>query len=232
MTHEKTERVYDLWSRVYDLTFGTVTRKRQHHALGHLAVQSGDWVLDLGVGTGLTMALFPADVHVVGLDRSSGMLLKAASRCRTLQLGHCHLIQADAMRPPFADASFDRILISHTISVVSNPQSVMRWATRLVKPGGRVVVLNHFQSAHRLLAAVERALNPMCMLAGWRSDLTLEAMLAGTDLQLEYCFQLRTADMWKVVVLRRPPGRRRTARRPVAQDAASRLPAATPAIVG
>ena len=114
------------------------------------------------------------------------------------------LIQGDAMCPPFADASFDHIIISHTISVVSDPLCVMQWAARLVRPGGRVVLLNHFLSARPWLAVIGKVINPLCMWMGWRSDVALEILLRGHDLQVEYCFQPRIADLWTIVVMHRP----------------------------
>lgn len=203
MTERRTGKVYDLWSRMYDRTFVVMARKHQRIAMAQLPLRPGDNVLDLGVGTGVTMPMYPRSVHVVGMDLSSGMLAHATAKRRQLELDHCHLVQGDAMHPPFAPKSFDHVIISHTISVVSNPASVMRWATRLVKPGGRIVVLNHFQSSQPILAAVGKVLNPLCMRMGWRTDVPLEILLGSLDLDLEYCFRLHLVDLWKIVVLRR-----------------------------
>ena len=209
MTERRICRVYDLWSKLYDRTFVVVAHKRQHSAIAQLHLSPGDRVLDLGVGTGSTLSRYPEDVCVVGVDLSRGMLSQAAEKRTNGRLDHCELIQGDAMYPPFADASFDHIIISHTISVVSDPLRVMQWAARLVRPGGRVVVLNHFQSTRPVLAVLGKALNPLCMWMGWRSDLALEALLQNHDLQLEYCFQQRIADLWTIVVLSRPPAHAR-----------------------
>ncbi len=210
MTERRTGRVYDIWSKLYDCTFGFVTRNRQDRALSHLHLRAGQRVLDLGVGTGSMLSWYPRDVRVVGMDLSRGMLFLAAERRTQGRLDHCELIQGDAMCPPFAAASFDHIVISHTISVVSDPVRVMQWAARLVRPGGRVVLLNHFLSASPFLAVLGKALNPLCMWMGWRSDVALETLLRSHELKMEYSFQPRMADLWTVVVLHRPeqtPGR-------------------------
>jgi phosphatidylethanolamine/phosphatidyl-N-methylethanolamine N-methyltransferase len=202
MTERRTGRLYDRWSKVYDRTFVPMTLKRQRIAIAQLPLRPADRILDLGVGTGVTLSLYPRFVRVVGMDLSGGMLGHAARKCR--QFTHCSLVQGDALCPPFADRSFDHAMISHTISVVSDPARVMRWAARLVKPGGRIVVLNHFCSSRPLVAALEKVVNPLCMRLGWRADLSMESVVSGPELELEYCFRLGLADPWKIVVLRQP----------------------------
>lgn len=207
MTDSITSKTYDLWAKIYDRSFGALVRKRQVRALEQLVLEPGDRVLDLGVGTGLLLPKYPRNVTVVGLDISGGMLAKAAEKKRNEQLEHCHLVQGDAMLPPFAERSFDHIVITHVISVVSDPHKLLDWSARLLKPGGRIVVLNHFQSPSPFIAWFERFLNPMFVKIGWRSDLALEEVLRGSGVEMEYSFKLHSYDLWKIVVLtHRTPG--------------------------
>ncbi len=224
MTESGNSRVYDLWARVYDRTFGRLVHRRQIIALKQLRLSPGDRVLDIGVGTGLSLLEYPADVRVVGLDLSEGMLLKAADKTRREGLDHCTLVRADAMLPPFADASFDHIIISHTISVVSDPARLLAWATRLVKPEGRIVVLNHFRSGNPFIAWWEDRVNPICTRIGWRSDLCLEECLDGVAVDVSYRFKLNTIDFWQIVVLRHADAPRHAAP-PAAQPMDEPLPA-------
>ncbi len=201
MNEPATSRLYDLWAKVYDNTFGALVHKRQIKALEQLRPESGERVLDIGVGTGMTLKHYRDDITVVGMDLSGGMLGKAIHKARELGLDHCHLVQGDAMQPPFPDHSFDHIMISHTVSVVSEPAQLMAWAKRLVKPGGRIVVLNHFLSTNGFIAWWEQVLNPMFVKIGWRSDLSLEEALGDLDLHVLYRFKLATVDLWQIVVL-------------------------------
>jgi len=203
MDERTTNRTYDVWAKVYDHTFGALLHRGQSRAVEQLRtrLKPGDRVLDIGVGTGIMLQYFPRDVTVVGLDLSAGMLDKARRRCQELQLSHCHLVRADAMAPPFEEQSFDHVIISHTISVVSDPARLLKLAGRLVKPGGRIVVLNHFLSTQPVIAWLEKVLNPLFVKLGWRSDLSLESILPGTELHVEYRFKLRLLDVWQIIVL-------------------------------
>lgn len=202
------KQTYDRWAGVYDRTFGRMVEHKLERALDQLHLKAGDRVLDLGVGTGATLPYYPKDVNVVGVDLSEGMLAQAHHRCETEGMTHCQLLCADALLPPFAPESFDHIVMAHTISVVPDPQRAIRCAARLLKPNGRMVLINHFLSECRPIRWAVRALNPLCLRLGWRSDLALNDVLSETDLQLEYFFRHKLFDLWQIVVLRHPePGR-------------------------
>ena len=207
MTHPIPSRTYDLWSKVYDATFGRLLVGGHKRAVQHLHLLGGQRILDVGVGTGIMLPYYPPDVTVVGVDLSGGMLARAAERCRVLGLLNGMLVRADAMRPPFSEGAFDHVIISHTISVVSDPGAVLRWASRLVRPGGYVLVLNHFRSDNPVIAWFETVFNPLFVRLGWRSDLSLEEVLASSNLRLEYRFKRRLLDLWQIVVLARQTAR-------------------------
>lgn len=206
MREAVTNKIYDLWSQTYDYTFVPLILKRVRRAIMQLRLRPGDRVLDMGVGTGASLGFYPRNISIVGLDLSAGMLAQAAMKCREQGLTHCQLIRADALNPPFEPASFDHVVITHVISCVSDPNRLLNVAAQLVKPGGRVVLLNHFQSSQPVVAWFERVLNPVFVRLGWRSDLRLDELLRGSDLKVEYHFQIDRLDLFQIVVLNsRPP---------------------------
>ena len=196
-----TNRVYDAWARVYDATFGRLIHKRQHRALAQLRHEPGDRVLDLGVGTGMTLQHYPRDTRVVGIDLSPGMLDQAREKVAEHGLDHVELHLGNALQTPFEDHSFDHVVISHTISVVNEPAALLQEAKRLVKPDGRIVVLNHFRSPLPVIGWFEKVANPLFVKLGWRSDLTLEECLDGVGVSVLYRFKLSLVDFWQIVVL-------------------------------
>lgn len=218
-TEESNSRQYDAWAGIYDNTFGRLVRKRQRRAVAELDAKAGERVLDLGVGTGLTLPHYAKGVRVVGIDLSDGMLREADERVKKLGLDHIDLIRADAMHTPFADQSFDHILITHVISVVSNPERLLDEAARLLKPDGRIVVLNHFRSDKKLIAAIETMVNPLCMRIGWRSDLGTECMREHQGLRIDRQLQLTKIDLWKIFVLSKSPAASASSAHPADGDA-------------
>lgn len=203
MEEAKTSETYDRWSSFYDKTFGTLLEKRLRRSIYELRLAGGEQILDLGVGTGVTLPYYPDNVHIVGLDLSRGMLKQANRKIRKLGLNHVELVQGDAMHPPFADGSFDHILLTHVLSVVSDPVRLLNWCARLIKPAGRVVVVNHFRSSKPAVAVLEKALNPLCKKLGWRSDITLAEVVRRCPLRVDYQFKLNPMDIWQIVVMSR-----------------------------
>lgn len=204
MNHMKeswTSRCYDLWAKFYDYTFGALVHQRHIRAMKQLRTKPGDVVLDLGVGTGMTLPEYARDITVIGMDLSGGMLKKAKAKIVEQGMDQVQLVQADAMFPPLKEQAFDHVMIAHTISVVSEPNKMLKWASRLVKPEGTIVLLNHFHASNRLVAFFETLLNPMFIKIGWKSDLALEDCLEGTGLHVRYHFKTSWIDLWQIVVL-------------------------------
>ena len=201
MQEASTKRIYDIQSSFYDATFGRLVRRRVEMAISHMNIAETDQVLDLGIGTGQSLNYYPKFGRIVGVDLSSGMLRQCRRKIHERGLTHATVMQADAMRLPFADDSFDHVFISHVISVVSDPIKLVIEAQRVAKPGARIVLLNHFQSTNRFIALVEQWLCPLCTKLGWRSDLPLQELIRETGLEIDYRFKLESIDLWETVVV-------------------------------
>ncbi len=200
MKEASTRKIYDIQSIVYDYTFGKLVKKRISRAIEHMKIQPGETVLDIGIGTGGALPFYPGHGNIIGVDLSSGMLREARKKIEEESFGHATVFQGNALELPFEDSSFDHIFISHVISVVSQPELLVREAQRVAKEGARIVILNHFLSTNRFIAMFEKWANPLCQKIGWRSDLALADIVAKTQIEIDYRYKLRSVDIWETVV--------------------------------
>ena len=201
MQESSTKKIYDVHSMFYDATFGRLVKRRIERAIHHMNIGDSDLVLDLGIGTGVSLNYYPQRGHVVGVDLSAGMLREARKKIRERGLDHTSVFQANALELPFGDSTFDHVFISHVISVVSDPIQLVKEAQRVAKPGARIVIVNHFQSTNRFLALVEKWLCPLCTKLGWRSDLALQDLIRRTGVEIDYRYKLESIDLWETVVI-------------------------------
>jgi phosphatidylethanolamine/phosphatidyl-N-methylethanolamine N-methyltransferase len=201
MQESSTKLIYDFHSVFYDATFGRLVRKRISRAISHMNIAERDVVLDLGMGTGASLPSYPQHGRIIGVDLSSGMLREARKKIEQRRMTHATVFQADALRLPFGDDTFDHVFISHVISVVSDPYKLVMEAQRVAKPGARIVIVNHFQSTNRFIALIEKWLCPLCTKLGWRSDLALLDLIQRTGVTVDYRYKLDSIDLWETVVI-------------------------------
>jgi phosphatidylethanolamine/phosphatidyl-N-methylethanolamine N-methyltransferase len=202
MQEASTRKIYDVHAMFYDATFGRLVRRRIARAIEHMNIAPADRILDLGIGTGVSLDYYPIDRgRVIGIDLSSGMLRKAREKIRERGVKNAVALQADALHLPFGDDTFDHVFMSHVISVVSDPYRLIEEAQRVAKPGARIVIVNHFQSTNRFIALVEKWLCPLCTKLGWRSDLALQDLVRRTGVEVDYRYKLESIDLWETVVI-------------------------------
>lgn len=177
------ENVYDKLAKVYDLFFGPTLHPGRLQAIERMNIQPGERVLEVGVGTGINLSLYPRQADVTGIDFSSSMLEKARERAARPDAAPVRLLQMDAAAMRFADDSFDIVYAPYLISVVPDPVKVAQDMRRVCRPGGRIIFLNHFLSPNPILSRCERLISPMTIHIGFKSDLDLPAFLAQADLK-------------------------------------------------
>lgn len=193
------ERVYDRYAGVYDRTFGRVFRRTRENLLRRLPIACGERVLDVGVGTGLCLPLYPSHCDVIGIDVSNGMLSKAADRVERLALSNVTLATMDAGEMSFPDDSFDLVIAAYVVTVVPDHGSLMREMVRVSRPGARIVLLNHFTQSSRIVSAIERAISPLCERLGFRTDLSVEEVVEGWPLARRREERVSPLGLWSVV---------------------------------
>jgi phosphatidylethanolamine/phosphatidyl-N-methylethanolamine N-methyltransferase len=191
------ERVYNTYSGVYDFLFGKVFQSGRELGPELLELSPGCKLLEVGIGTGLSLPLLPRNIDFTGIDLSQGMLDQAQKRAQELGLRRINLQKMDATNLEFPDHSFDRVFAAYFISTVPDPVRVVHEMKRVCKPGGYLVFLNHFQSENPALAVLDKLWSPLFYRVGFRTDLNLRQLMAETGLQLETCERIGL--LWKAV---------------------------------
>lgn len=194
------KKIYGRYARVYDAIFKRWFYPRQKHAIQALDILPGQRVLDVGVGTGFSLPLYPKHADVIGVDLLTEMIREAQSKVYREQLRHVTLMQMDAERLAFADNVFDFVVAAFVISVVPDPVRFVSEVKRVSKPGGQIVIINHFQSENPIMAQLEKWAAPLCTKIGWHSDLRLADLVQHADLQIEHKYSLNKIDLWDVVL--------------------------------
>ena len=175
-------RSYARWAPVYDATFGSLTTRGRRLAVDHVNSRGGS-VLEIGVGTGLSLAAYGKKLDVTGIDYSQEMLAKAREKVADQKLTQVAALRhMDARALDFPDASFDTVTALHVLSVVPEPHRVIAEVARVLKPDGEVVIVNHFARESGLMARVERLTAPLADQLGWHPDFRRDQVLTAPEL--------------------------------------------------
>ena len=181
---EAIRSAYRRWAPVYDHTFGRVAAEGRKHAVEFINQGTGR-VLEVGVGTGLSLPSYARRLEIVGIDLSPEMLEKARERVAEERLSNVTaLLEMDASELDFDDASFDTVVAMYVMTVVPDPEKVMRELSRVCRPGGDVIIVNHFSSEEGMRGWVERKMAPFADMLGWRPVFDVDRVLVCNDLQL------------------------------------------------
>lgn len=161
---------YARWAPIYDLIFGAVFDQGRRAAIA-AADRVGGRILEVGVGTGISLPRYSRGSRVVGIDISPEMLLQARRRAAQLSLTNVEQLEVmDAERLRFADASFDAVVASHVISTVPHPWVALDECARMLRPGGELILINRVGADHGPRRTVERWLQPIARRLGWRTE--------------------------------------------------------------
>ena len=200
----RVERVYSILARVYDGAFDWALGPGRRIAVSALPVKPGERVLEVGVGTGLSLPYYPSDCHVSGIDISEAMLERARERVDELGRADIDLRRMDASALSYPDETFDHVLAPYVISVVPEPERVMAEIRRVCKPGGTVMVVNHFHSATRgLLRWGESLLTPASQWIGFRLDEKLSSVTEAPGLDTVRIEKVNLFGLWRLIELQR-----------------------------
>jgi phosphatidylethanolamine/phosphatidyl-N-methylethanolamine N-methyltransferase len=198
--------LYYEFSHFYDAVFGRVFYPRIAKVVRSLAIEPGARVLEIGVGTGLSLDAYPARSQVVGIDLAPDMLERAQERIDRHGWRHISLEQGDALALRFPDDSFDYVMAFHVVSVVPDAKRLMAEAQRVCRPGGRITIINHFRSENRKVARLQHSIDPMTRRLGWTTSLYLREILDPRTLHVERQWKTSPRSLFTIVVARNTKG--------------------------
>jgi phosphatidylethanolamine/phosphatidyl-N-methylethanolamine N-methyltransferase len=163
-------KAYARWAPVYDLVFGALFDRGRRAAVA-AAEQVGGRILEVGVGTGISLPGYSSCNRIIGIDLSEAMLRKAQRRVANLSLTNVEMLEVmDAEHLSFHDASFDVVVANHVISTVPNPEAALDECARMLKPGGEMILLSRIGADAGLRHLIEFLLQPIVRRLGWRTE--------------------------------------------------------------
>jgi phosphatidylethanolamine/phosphatidyl-N-methylethanolamine N-methyltransferase len=194
------ERIYDGVGPYYNFVFGKLFfQDGREVAIDLLDIKAKQKILEVGVGTGLTLPVYPRTCKVVGVDISASMLKEAEALIAEHKLKNVSVQQGDATKLAFEDNSFDGVLGNLFISATSFPRESLLEMKRVCKPGGMIVLMNHFKSEHKVIGALETAFNPVAQRIGFKSNLEMGPLLESVGLKPLEIRKVNILNMWTAV---------------------------------
>lgn len=167
---ETVAKAYARWAPIYDFVFGAVFERARRAAVA-AAERTGGRILEVGVGTGISLPDYDGATRLIGVDLSEPMLRKAHARVSGLGLRNVEgLVVMDAQRMAFPDDSFDVVVAQLVVTSVPNPEAALDEFLRVVKPGGEIVLVSRVGADKGLRQVIEQRFTPITRRLGWRLE--------------------------------------------------------------
>jgi phosphatidylethanolamine/phosphatidyl-N-methylethanolamine N-methyltransferase len=196
-------KLYSELAPLYDKIFGKIFYNRLEQVIDDLDIPPGAKVLEVGAGTGTSFPAYPTHCDITGVDLAPDMLARARRKIQENGWSHLKVLEMNALDLDFSDNTFDYVMAFHVVTVVPDPIRMIAEAKRVCKPGGRIVIVNHFTSDVPLLGTLTQALDPITRWLGWRTDLKLKPFIETSNLKVEKIYKLSKASLYTVLLCRK-----------------------------
>jgi phosphatidylethanolamine/phosphatidyl-N-methylethanolamine N-methyltransferase len=203
MDTEAVLATYRRYAPRYDFYFGALFQPGRCSLIARMNCRPGERVLEVGVGTGLSLPMYPAGVEVTGIDLSEAMLARARARRARHRLGNVTALRCmDAQAMQFADDSFDKVVAMYVVSVAPDPVRLLDEMRRVCKPSGELYLVNHFHRVRGVVGAFERLGAPLSRRLGFRPDFSLERLVREARLEVIEQSPVNLFGYWTLLRLR------------------------------
>jgi phosphatidylethanolamine/phosphatidyl-N-methylethanolamine N-methyltransferase len=196
-------KLYSELAPLYDKVFGKIFYSRLERVIEDLDIPAGAKILEVGAGTGTSFPAYPTHCEITGVDLAPDMLARARRKILENAWSHLKVMEMDALDLKFPDNSFDYVMAFHVVTVVPDPLRMIAEANRVTKPGGRIVIVNHFTTDVPVLGSLTQALDPMTRWLGWRTDLKLKPFIETSHLKVEKVYKLNKASLYTVLIFKK-----------------------------
>lgn len=170
LSRDNVERTYDRWAPVYDLVFGSIFEQARRAAIA-ACERIGGRVLEVGIGTGISLPYYSSRCRVTGVDISEDMLEVARRRVIEQGLSNVDTLEVmDVQKLAFPDGAFDAVTAQYVVNTVPDPEAALDEFMRVLRPGGELIVINRIGAEGGPRLKVERVLQPIVQRLGWRSE--------------------------------------------------------------
>jgi phosphatidylethanolamine/phosphatidyl-N-methylethanolamine N-methyltransferase len=193
-------KIYSEFAPLYDKIFGKIFYSRLERVIDDLEIPPGAKVLEVGAGTGTSFPAYPTHCEVIGIDLAPDMLARARQKIDDHGWTHLRVMEMNALSLDFPDNTFDYVMAFHVVTVVPDPIQMISEAKRVCKPGGSIVIVNHFTSDVPVLGSMTEALDPLTRKLGWRTNLRLKPFIEAADLSVERSYKLSKTSLYTVVL--------------------------------
>ena len=197
-------RIYYNLSRFYEGFFSPFFRDRIHQTIKSLKMPPGAEVLEVGVGTGLSLEAYPEHARVRAIDLSPEMLQHAQEKIDRHGWKHITLQPMDALNLEVEDESYDYVVAFHIASVVPDHRRFMQEIWRACKPGGTIVIINHLRSPRWWIASAVDLLGPVTNRLGWHTRLRYEDLLAAAPIEVVRRYKTSWRSLFTVIIAKKP----------------------------
>ncbi|OFZ16200.1 MAG: hypothetical protein A2Z20_00095 [Bdellovibrionales bacterium RBG_16_40_8] len=197
------QQAYKRWAKYYNFYFGWAFHPGRQTAVELVDAKPGTRVLEVGVGTGLSLNLYPKDIHIVGIDISPEMLKLAHELVDEEKLSNVealHIMNVEDMQLP--DDSFDAVVAMYVATVVPDPKKFVNEMKRVCKPNGKIIILNHFNDSKKLFGKAANLLTPFSKFIGFRPNLSLEEFLEKTGVIFSNKISINMFSLWTILVIK------------------------------